>query len=72
MSGLPEKRQAIFRLSREKGYSNKEIAEELTLSPATVRVYVSNILAKLDAHNRTEAVSLALQHKLVPERPRRA
>jgi NarL family two-component system response regulator LiaR len=48
------------------GKTNKEIAEELTLSPGTVRVYVSNILAKLGTSNRTEAVSLALQRKLIP------
>ena len=48
------------------GKTNKEIAQELTLSPATVRAYVSNILSKLEATNRTEAVSLALQHNLLP------
>lgn len=47
------------------GLTNKEIAEELTLSPATVRVYVSHILSKLGAGNRTEAARLALEHKLV-------
>lgn len=48
------------------GLTNREIAERLTLSPATVRVYVSNILSKLGAKNRTEAASLALQHNLIP------
>jgi NarL family two-component system response regulator LiaR len=47
------------------GKTNKEIADELTLSTATVRGYVSNILSKLEASNRTEAASLALQHKLI-------
>jgi NarL family two-component system response regulator LiaR len=47
------------------GNTNKEIAAALTLSPATVRAYVSNILSKLEASNRTEAVSLALQHNLL-------
>ena len=47
------------------GKRNKDIARELTLSMGTVRVYVSNILSKLEVTNRTEAVSLALQHKLV-------
>ena len=47
------------------GKTNREIAEGLTLSTATVRVYVSNILSKLEVSNRTEAASLALQHNLV-------
>jgi NarL family two-component system response regulator LiaR len=50
------------------GLTNKEIAEKLTLSPATVRVYVSNVLSKLGAGNRTEAARLALEHKLVSSR----
>jgi NarL family two-component system response regulator LiaR len=48
------------------GMTNKEIAAELILSPTTVRGYVSDILAKLGAGNRTEATALALEHKLVP------
>jgi NarL family two-component system response regulator LiaR len=47
------------------GKRNKDIAQELSLSMGTVRVYVSNILSKLEAGNRTEAVSLALKHNLV-------
>ena len=47
------------------GKTNREIAEDLTLSTATVRVYVSNILSKLGVSNRTEAATLALQHNLV-------
>jgi NarL family two-component system response regulator LiaR len=50
------------------GLTNKEIAERLTLSPATVRVYVSHILSKLGAGNRTEAARLALDHRLVSSR----
>jgi NarL family two-component system response regulator LiaR len=48
------------------GRTNMEIAEGLMLSPGTVRVYVSNILSKLGASNRTEAAALAWQHNLVP------
>jgi NarL family two-component system response regulator LiaR len=48
------------------GQTNKEIARQLSLSPGTVRIYVSNILSKLGASNRTEAARLALQHNLVP------
>ena len=48
-----------------KGCSNPEIAERLVVSRATVKVHVSNILAKLGASNRSGAISLAIQHKLV-------
>jgi NarL family two-component system response regulator LiaR len=46
------------------GMSNKEIAEELTLSVGTVRLHVSNILTKLEAPNRTSAAILAVKHGL--------
>ena len=36
IEGLPPKRQEIFRLSREEGLSNKEIAERLDISINTV------------------------------------
>ena len=48
-----------------KGLSNAEIAEQLVISESTVKFHVSNILGKLDAGSRTEAVSLALQQGLV-------
>jgi NarL family two-component system response regulator LiaR len=47
------------------GLSNGQIAERLTISPATVRFHVSSILRKLGASSRAEAVSLAWQHHLV-------
>jgi NarL family two-component system response regulator LiaR len=43
------------------GATNKEIAQQLTISVGTVRFHVSNILSKLGVENRTEAVSQALQ-----------
>ncbi|MCL4562072.1 MAG: response regulator transcription factor [Chloroflexi bacterium] len=48
-----------------KGYSNPEIAERLVVSRSTVKVHVSSILSKLGASNRGEAISLAIQNKLV-------
>lgn len=48
------------------GLTNPQIGEQLTISAGTVRVYVSNILAKLGVANRTEAAVVALQHGLVP------
>jgi DNA-binding NarL/FixJ family response regulator len=41
------------------GLSNQEIAKRLTIAPGTVKNHVSNILAKLDVHDRTKAVLLA-------------
>jgi len=38
---LPPKRKEIFRLSREKGFSNKEIAETLKISVKTVETQIS-------------------------------
>jgi NarL family two-component system response regulator LiaR len=61
---LTERERQVLALLVE-GKTNKAIAEELILSPGTVRVYVSNILAKLGVGNRTEAVALAIHHGLV-------
>ena len=47
------------------GRSNGEIADSLTIAPRTVKVHVQNILGKLGASNRTEAVSIALRQKLI-------
>jgi DNA-binding NarL/FixJ family response regulator len=44
-----------------KGSSNKEIASALDLSEHTVNIHVKNILSKLGASGRTEAVALALK-----------
>lgn len=41
------------------GKSNREIAEELFISPNTAGHHVSNILNKIGAANRTEATSYA-------------
>jgi NarL family two-component system response regulator LiaR len=48
-----------------KGMSNPEIAQNLYISRSTVKVHVSNLLSKLGVSNRAEAVSIAIQEKLV-------
>lgn len=47
------------------GRSNQQIAAELFLSPKTVSVHVSRILAKLGAENRTEATAAGRRLGLV-------
>jgi len=47
------------------GESNPAIAEKLFVSRSTIKFHVSNILMKLGAATRTEAVAIALQRKLV-------
>jgi NarL family two-component system response regulator LiaR len=48
------------------GLNNNGIADRLVVSLSTAKTHVSSILAKLGATSRTEAVALAVQHKLVP------
>jgi two-component system, NarL family, response regulator LiaR len=47
------------------GLNNTQIAGKLSVSPSTVKSHVSNILSKLNVASRTEAVTLALRHKLI-------
>lgn len=63
---LTEREMAVLMLMVE-GLSNKQIAQQMNLSPNTIRTHVSSILAKLEATNRTEAVRLAIQHNLLPQ-----
>ncbi len=48
-----------------KGLTTADIAESLSISPATVRNHIQNLLHKLDVHSRLEAVTYALEHRLV-------
>lgn len=61
---LSERELDVLRLMVA-GLSNEQIAEQLYISRNTVRHHVHNILGKLGAANRTEAVSLAVQHNLL-------
>jgi two-component system, NarL family, response regulator LiaR len=60
---LDEREREVLRyLAR--GLSNSEIAEQVHLSPGTVRNIVSAILTKLDVKDRTQAAILALRYGL--------
>jgi NarL family two-component system response regulator LiaR len=48
-----------------RGYSNQDICTALSIAMPTVKFHVTHILTKLRADNRTEAVLVALRHRLV-------
>ena len=48
-----------------RGKSNGEIAEQLTISPATAKTHVAHLLTKLDARDRIQLVIIAYQSGLV-------
>ena len=52
-----------------RGLSNGEIAEELTISPATAKTHVAHLLTKLDARDRIQLVIMAYQSGLVTALP---
>ena len=61
---LTERERAVLTLMVE-GLNNTEIAAKLVVSPSTIKSHVSHILRKLDVAGRTEAVALAVRHRLV-------
>jgi DNA-binding NarL/FixJ family response regulator len=63
---LTERECAILRRVSD-GESNKAIGQALSISENTVKYYMKNILQKLGARNRAEAVSLALRSGLLEE-----
>ena len=52
---LSEREREVFQLIAE-GHSNKEIADLLSVSPATIETHRTHILQKLDVHNTAELV----------------
>lgn len=58
-------RQLEILNSMSRGYSNAEIAQMFGINEFTVREHVTNIMTKLDASNRAEAVATALRKSLL-------
>ena len=62
--GLTPRELDVVRLLAT-GKSDREISEGLFIGVRTVETHVTNLLAKLGAHNRAEAAALAVRHRLV-------
>lgn len=56
--GITQREYEVLRLIAE-GHSNQEISGALFISESTVKTHVSNVLVKLDAKRRTQAVQRA-------------
>ncbi len=65
MESLTDREAEILELLAKR-YSNKEIAAELVISPATVKRHTINLYGKLSVHDRREAVRAARASGLIP------
>jgi LuxR family maltose regulon positive regulatory protein len=66
--GLPEplsERELEVLILIEAGRSNRQIAQELFVTPGTVKSHTNNIYRKLDAHSRTQALARARELNLI-------
>jgi len=63
-NGLSPREHEVLQLIAE-GYTNKKIAEILSISIKTVQSHRTNIMAKLDLHDRSELVKYAIRKKII-------
>jgi PAS domain S-box-containing protein len=63
-AALTRRELEVLRLVAQGG-NTKVVADKLHVSPATIRNHVQNILGKLGAHSRLEAVAYATRHRLL-------
>ncbi|MBV1908259.1 MAG: response regulator transcription factor [Kangiellaceae bacterium] len=64
LSEFSEREQQVLQLLCH-GYTNKEIAQSLEISPNTVKTHMSRLFSKLGVSNRTQASSEAKLLKLI-------
>jgi DNA-binding NarL/FixJ family response regulator len=55
----------VLRLIRD-GHRNKEIADQLCIAETTVNFHIKNLVDKLQANDRTHAVTIAVRRGLMP------
>jgi DNA-binding NarL/FixJ family response regulator len=61
---LTAREMDVLRLIRD-GYRNKQIADQLSISENTVNFHIKNLVDKLQANDRTHAVTIALRRGLL-------
>lgn len=61
---LSPREREVLQLIAE-GYTNKQIAEILTISIKTVQTHRMNLMKKLDLHDRGELIKYAIQKKII-------
>ena len=62
--GLSPREREVLQLIAE-GYTNKQIAEILSISIKTVQAHRNNLMQKLDLHDRGELIKYAIQKKII-------
>jgi DNA-binding CsgD family transcriptional regulator len=65
-AGLTAREVEVLALAAQ-GYSNKEIADRLVISPKTVGNHIEHIYVKIGCSSRAEASLFAMQHGLLGE-----
>jgi two-component system response regulator NreC len=63
-NGLSRREREILQLIAE-GYSNKQMAEILSISIKTVQTHRMNLMSKLNLHDRADLIKYAIQRKII-------
>ena len=63
-NGLSHREREVLQLIAE-GYTNKEIADILCISIKTVQAHRSNLMEKLDLHDKSELIKYAIRKKII-------
>jgi DNA-binding NarL/FixJ family response regulator len=64
----PRETEVLYHVAA--GLQNKEVAQNLGLSLATVRNHIHSVLVKLGVHSKLEAVSLSFRNGWIPDAER--